>query len=104
MFWGIILLTVLGLLTSRYAYLWGRCDGIEMGWEQGDREIIALQKHYEATIGSINVALGSLSAGEIVTAKHSPTTDKVTALLAAMDKNASKAFLDAKARAAEFRA
>jgi len=102
MLWWIGAMLVLALLCARASYLWGKCEGQELGWEQGDNEIIALHKHHLAVIDGIENALATLSAGEMV-AVRTATNDKVTALLQIADRKATKDVGDAKAVVAEWR-
>lgn len=54
------------------------------------------------TIGMLNVALGTLTVGEIADALKNGTTDKVQALLLKLREKTSKIMLDHQAVEAEF--
>lgn len=57
----------------------GYTDGLEEGFRRGRREG---DKAYATTIGSLNVALGSMTLAEIGEAlKGEPSTDKVAGLI-----------------------
>lgn len=79
----------------------GRMTGYERGRDDGGKY---WSKKYALLVGKMNVALGSLTIGEIAEALKAPTTDKVYALLNRLGQKADRAVLDAKARVAEFTA
>jgi hypothetical protein len=91
----LIFMTVLGISACRMFYQAGCKDGYAAAVDIGS-------KYHAMRIARINVALGTLSPTQIYEALTVPTTDKVSALLAALDRNSTKALGDAKARAAEF--
>lgn len=97
---AIVFLCLVGRHTWYAAGLYdGRRMGYKLGWKASTQ---AGATFYAQRMGRINVALGSLTLGDIAQALKEPTTDKVGALLARLDGNSGKLLGDIKARASEF--